>query len=313
MGESALTEAQQGALEQFNALPVWPQARMVRLDSLEFTDWNVNVMTDSEFDELVSEIDEGGYTTDDGVYVPGFDEPVSLLPLPAGKWLVPSGEHRVRAALALKMEAIPAVLKVHLTGADEAEIKMWTVKRNNIRGRPNATKYAALEHSLSERHKIRAEVARERMMVKGDLLRNLRKNRSVLNNEPGGGPPSRGGKGSGSGVEPGAAPSASAAPAPPATDGERQTKKDDAARQSLQRSFKAAWEEALVSSAHTVEHGYLVLAGGKDGKCHVVVDTDAELATLTKRMVASCSKESAKIGEFLRSAITTELNTWEER
>jgi len=313
MSESALTETQQEALAQFNALPAWPQARLVPVDTLEFTSWNVNVMTDQEFDELIAEIDEGGYTTDDGVYVPGFDEPVGLLPLPDGKWLVPSGEHRVRAALSLKMQAIPAVLKVHLTDADEAEIKMWSVKRNHIRGRVNAQKYADLERSLSDRHQVRAEIARERMLIKGELLKNLRKNRSVLDNEPNGGTPSRGGKGSDAGVEPNAAPSARAGSAPPATDGERQTKKDDAARQSLQRSFKAAWEEAIVNSAHTVEHGYLVLADGKDGKCHVVVDTDAELSLLTKRMVSACSKESAKIGEFLRSAITVELHSWEER
>lgn len=305
MAESALTdltETQQAALDQFNALPAWPQARLVPLDSLEFTDWNVNEMPQAAFDELVCEVEEGGYTTADGTYVSGFDEPVALLPLPNNKWLVPSGEHRVRAARALKMHAVPAVLKVHLTDADEAEVKIWTVKRNNIRGTPNATKYAALERSLSERHQIRVDVARERMLVRGDLLKGLRKNRVVLDNEPDGGPPSRGGKGKGEGSGDS-----------PATDGEKQTKKDDAARQRLQRSFKAAWEEVLVSSAHTVEHGYLVLADGKDGKCHVVVDTPAQLADLTKRMVAACQSESAKMSEFLTSAIATELRTWEER
>ncbi len=333
----ALTEAQQEALTRFNAYPAWDAPRLVPLDCLEFTTWNVNEMTDSEFSELVAEVEEGGYTLSDGNYVSGFDEPVGLLSIPGepSKWLVPSGEHRVRAALALEMHAIPAMLKVHLTEADEAEVQMWAVKRNNIRGRVNAQKYAALEHALSERHQIRADVARQRMLVKGELLKNLRKNRAVLNNEPRGGPPSRGGMGSrnpgtpsgppaagdssgaAAGVEPDSADSpASAGSAPPAagTDGERQTRQGDAARSRLQRGFKAAWEEALVNSAHTVEHGYLVLADGKDGgKCHVIVDTPAQLANLAKRMVAACQSQSAKMSEFLTSAITAELKSWEER
>lgn len=331
--ESTLTEVQRDALERFNALPTWDAPRMVPLDSLEFTTWNVNEMTDSEFSELVIEIEDGGYTTDDGQHIPGFDEPVGLIPIPneAGKWLVPSGEHRVRAALSLNMDAIPAVLKVHLSDADEAEVKMWSVKRNHIRGRVNAQKYAALERSLSERHNIRADAARQRMLVKGELLKGLRKNRVVLDNEPRGGPPSRGGMGSragatpssppdgeSAGVEPGAL--SPSAPVPPAgrtgseTDSGRDTKQEDADRAKLQRGFKAAWEEALVNSAHTVEHGYLVLADGKDGgKCHVIVDTPAQLANLTKRMVAACQGESAKVSEFLASAIAVELRTWEER
>ena len=85
MAESALTEPQLEALERFNALPAWDAPRMVPLDSLEFCEWHVNEMTDSEFSELVAEVEDGGYTLPDGRYVSGFDGPVGLLPI---EWLL---------------------------------------------------------------------------------------------------------------------------------------------------------------------------------------------------------------------------------
>lgn len=334
MDAATLTEGQRAALDAFNQFEAWDAPRMVPLDSLEFTSWNVNVMGQAEFDELVNEVEEGSYMDGDKV-VPGFDEPVGLMPLPGeeGRYLVPSGEHRVRACHALSLTHIPAVLKVHLTEMDEQDIKMWTVKRNNIRGRVDAQKYAALEKGLNRRHNIRAEAARKRMLIKGERLKRLRKNQAVLDNEEGGGPPSRGGKGKkpeaappASGDAPPAQPEGEAAPpapeggapaSPPAdspqTDGEKDRRAELRTRKQLLAALKTAEQDVLLDSADTVEHGYLFFSQGGEGKTHLVVDESKALHGLVKRMVAACKKDSAKVDGFLASALTNELKNWEDR
>ncbi|HET6494821.1 MAG TPA: ParB/RepB/Spo0J family partition protein, partial [Thermoleophilia bacterium] len=112
-----LTEQQQAALTDFEKLPAWDAARWVSIDALEFTSWNVNEMDNASFSELVAEVEEGG-----------FDEPIGIIPIKEepGRYLVPSGEHRARAAIALGMPAIPAVLKLNLTDVDLLEIQQWS-------------------------------------------------------------------------------------------------------------------------------------------------------------------------------------------
>jgi ParB-like chromosome segregation protein Spo0J len=126
MPDTALTSVQQHALDKFTQLPSWTDARMVPVDQLEFCDWNVNEMNDTEFSELVAEIDETG-----------FDEPIQIIPIPGedDRYLVPGGEHRARAAIALEMDAVPAVLKITLTEMDEADIQMWSEAPDPRQGR----------------------------------------------------------------------------------------------------------------------------------------------------------------------------------
>ena len=339
MDAVTLTANQQAALDAFNALPTWDAPRMVSLDCLEFTSWNVNEMGQTEFNELVSEVEEGSYETPDGI-VAGFDEPVGLMPIPGepGRYLVPSGEHRVRAAHALKLTHVPAVLKIHLTEMDEHDVKIWTVKRNHIRGRINADKYASLEKSLNRRHAMRVEVARERMLVKGDRLKRLRKNQAVLDNEEGGGPPSRGGKGKApaapaapsepisvdidetpAGGDASERPESSGQPAQPSggqrpdTDGEKDRREELKDRRSLLAALKTAERDVLLVSADSVPFGYLFFAQGAEDQTHLVVDESPKLHMLVKRMVAAAKKDSAKVDEFLVSAITKELREWEDQ
>jgi hypothetical protein len=274
---TAMTDKQQQAVEDFNKLPAWDAPRLVSVDNLEFTDWNVNEMNDAEFSELVAEIEETG-----------FDEPLGVMPIPGvpDRYLVPSGEHRARAAIALEMETVPCVLKIHLTEVDEAEVKMWTVKRNNVRGRLNAQKYADLERGLSEKHQIRAKAARERMLVKGDLLKQLRKNAAIIENEDGGGSESRGGEGEGTDGDPPQAPTDSVG-----------------AKKTLLAALKAAEEEVLLQSADTVEHGYLFFIQGDGGGTHLVVDESNTLHDKINEMVDYCKRDKAEVDAFLVGAI----------
>ncbi len=282
---TALTDGQQKALDEFGQFPVWGQAREIPVDVLEFCSWNVNEMTDSEFSELVCEIEEGG-----------FDEPVGIIPLDGapGRYLVPSGEHRVRAAIALEMAAIPCVLKVHLTEAEEADVVMWSVKRNNIRGRVNEQKYRALEQSLSDKHNVRVEAARQRMLIKGDLAKTLAKAEKPQRpkpetpHEPDDTPPVPGARRGG-----------------PETDGQRDQAKTDRKRSGLERSFKSVWEQTLMDNADSVEHGYLCFA--ENGKLHLTVECSDRLIGLVKGVVEQAKNESAAIDELLCDAISNEL------
>ena len=321
-----LTAKQVAAIKSFEQLDAWTAARLVPVDQLEFTAWNVNEMTNDEFAELVAEIDEASYMLD-GKKVSGFDEPVGVIPIEGeeGRFIVPSGEHRTRAGIACGLTHIPCVLKIHLTEKDKDELEMWSVKRNNVRGRINANRYAALEQGWSKRKNIRAEAARERCLIKGDNLKRLRKTLAVQANEEGGGSADMGGEGlKGDTQKPkGAAthdesddaapfsedaPESSGAPSAPAPPSN--PKEEARQRKKLEAGFKAAWEECLMDSADTVEHGYLVFA--KDGKTSAVIDTPKHLHSLLSRAIAACKGESAKLNELFTTALTNELKNWED-
>jgi len=260
----------------------WPGAILLPIDSLVFTDWNVNEMSDADFAELVAEIEESG-----------FDEPVGVVPVKEepGSYLVLSGEHRVRACHSLGFKEVPAVVKKNLAGDDLAALQMWSVRRNNIRGRLNAQKYAALERGLSERYQISAEAARQRMLVKDDLLKLIQAKAERSARE--------GVSGDGDDVADGDGTQAAA-----------DAKTETAKRKQLLAALKNAEEEVLISSADTVEHGYLFFGQGQG--THLVVNESKRLWGLVQRMVAACKKNSAPVDDFLSTAIESELGNWEK-
>lgn len=280
------TAAAAAAQATFDQLPAWTVARLVSVQDIEFCDWNVNEMDDAEFSELVAEIDEGG-----------FDEPVQLIPLPGhtDRYLVPGGEHRVRAAIALEMETVPAVLKAHLTEADEADVQMWSVKRNQVRGKVNEAKYRELERNLSEKHQIATKTARDRMFVRGELLKSIRQSDEIedaaaQNNQP----------------------------------GDKDSGKDQTApgqdpqdlvanKRNLLAALKAAEEEVLLQSADTVEHGYLFFAQGDANQLHLIVNESSELFQFVDLMISQCKRDAAGVDAFLVKAISDALDATEEK
>jgi len=304
----------QEALLRFQALPSWDAPRLISVDDLEFCSWNVNEMDNAEFSELVAEIEEGG-----------FDEPIGVIPIleEPGRYLVPSGEHRARAAVALEMTTIPAVLKIHLSQKELHEVQQWSVKRNNIRGRINVQRYIDLERSWGEKHQIRAEVARQRTLVKGELLKKIRKNAGALDNE-GIGAPAGGSivtaddigdpSGPGAPSERGSSDKDSRKPPRddgPDTDGEKDARAQVRDRKRTEKSFKTAWEQSLMDCPDTIANGYVVLADAE--KTHLVVDTPKSMAPLVSRMIAACRQEDSKVAEFLSTAILNELKNWEDK
>lgn len=283
----------------------WIGAVMISVDNLILTSWNCNKMDNEEFAVLCSEIKDGG-----------FDEPCQVVPLrdsDEGKYLVLGGEHRYKASKANGLKEIPCVIKTSLSDADEKDLILWSVRRNNIRGKVDAAKYAQLEHRLNDKYSLAAEAARREMLIKGDTLKNLKRSPALEDNESieltsddddlfndDGSEPS-GSNGDSSGGK--------ARGNRPATDGERDTKKKFADRRALMQALKAAEEEVLLESGDTVEHGYLFF--GQGAGLHLVVDENEKLKELISRMVEVCKANSESVRDLLISALTKELPNWE--
>ena len=281
----------------------WAVAKEVPIDLLVFCNWNVNEMTKQEFDELVEDIDRTG-----------FDEPCQIVPITKGddqgKFLVVGGEHRVKACKVIGWKVVPCIIKDHLDPEDEEELMIYSVRRNNIRGKINAQKFAELENQVSARKKIAVEVARNRMFIRGEALKRLRKTTAIVENEDdetekGGrkaltkssSPTSAGAKPS----KKGAAPSAPPPPPDPL--------RTRAERQKLLANLRALEQEVLLK-CETIEHGYIYF--GQSGSSHLVVQETAHLYKLVEQMAGICKRDSASVNEFLISAISKEIKNWEK-
>ena len=276
----------------------WEVARLVPIELLVPTYWNANEMPEEEFEALVDEIDRGH-----------FDEPCQIVPIFSGEnkgkfWII-GGEHRYKACLLLKKTTVPCVIKEHLDVKDEEELMRWSVRRNHIRGRLNAEKYAQIEARYSKKKMLAAEAARKAMMVKGENLKRLRKHTAVVSNEDD--DTEKGGR----------APKKVSEKERTASPEEKREKraKDKPAylqsteeRQKLLANLRVLEQEILLKS-ETIEQGYLFF--GQGGYDHLVVEEEPHLYKLVEQMVAICKRDSAKINEFLASAISKEIREWE--
>lgn len=302
-----------GSQTENSALPQWEGAVLIPVDQLVTCHWNVNEMDEPEFAALIEEIRNGG-----------FDEPCQVIQLKdgdqAGKYLLLGGEHRYKASLALQVDEVPCVIKDHLSDADEETLMEWSVKRNNIRGRLNAQKYADLQKRITGRWGISAEAARHRMLVRDELLNQLKQRYSpdVINTMVDMERTKVGDGSSGSRT-----PSEDVNYDGPSPDTRRPPKDDDdadtpelkdrkktfAERRSLLTSLKAFHQDVLQQSADTVEHGYLFFGIG--GNTHLVVNETGTLNKLVSELVEACRANSDSINEFLISAIKKELPQWQ--
>lgn len=274
----------------------WSVAKEVPIDLLVFCHWNVNEMSKLAFDELVEDIDRTG-----------FDEPCQIVPITKGedkgKFLVIGGEHRVAACKEIGRKEVPCIIKDHLDPEDEEELMIYSVRRNNIRGKINAQKFAELENRVSARKKIAVEVARKRMFVRGDMLKRLRKTTAVVENEDDA--TVKGGRKPKLSVSPGTKKSGIPSPPPslPSHLGAM------AGRQKLLADLRALEMEILLK-CETIEQGYIFF--GQQGHSHLVVEETPHLYKLVEQMAGICKRDSASVNEFLTSAITKEIKNWEK-
>src|SRR5271168_1044658 len=107
-----------------DSFKTWDEAVIIPVEKLVLTNWNTNTMDTEEYAALCAEIKDSG-----------FDEPCQVVPIKGDKYLVLGGEHRYKASIANGLKDVPCVIKKHLTGAEEKELMLWSVRRNNIRGR----------------------------------------------------------------------------------------------------------------------------------------------------------------------------------
>ena len=109
------------------------QAVEIPVSTIEFHNFNPNEMSDYKFNELVERIKKLG-----------FRQPISVTPLGEGKYRVYAGEHRVRAAMVLGMDKIPAYIDEFDNDSEMFEM----VKDNMISGKMNAKKFTRIVNEL---------------------------------------------------------------------------------------------------------------------------------------------------------------------
>lgn len=266
----------------------WKKAVEIPSDRLVFTDWNCNEMSEQKLAHLQEEIQN-----DEDPEDPHFDEPLQVIPIKDSedKFLVLGGEHRTKIARALNMLAVPCVIRHDLAKLSRKDLMLWSVRRNNLRGRINAQKYAEMESELIDTHGMTSEAARRSMLIDGDLAKALRASVAVRDNEN--------------------------SDSDNGHDGTRQhgdledAKNALRSKEELLQALKIAEQDVLLDSADTVEHGYLFFMQGKKGQSHLVVDESKTLHGLVKNMVESCKGLDGKVDDFLISAIRNELKNRE--
>lgn len=273
----------------------WQKAVEIPTELLVFTDWNCNEMSQPTLAHLQADIQN-----DEDPEDPHFDEPLQVIPInegeDKGKYLVLGGEHRTKIARSLQMKAVPCVIRHDLAKLDRKELMLWSVRRNNLRGRLNAQKYAALEAELINDHGMTTEAARRSMLIDGDLAKALR---ASLNN------------GSKESKKDSDDDDDDDAPLVNPVDTARE---DFRAKEELLRALKIAEQDVLLDSADTVKHGYLFFAQGAKGQMHLVVDESEELHDLINDMVKACKGSDEKVDTFLRQAIGNALEQhWEKK
>lgn len=269
----------------------WKKAVEIPTDRLVFTDWNCNEMTPEKLAHLQAEIENEENPED-----PHFDEPLQVIPIKeqVGKYLVVGGEHRTKIARSLEMRAVPCVIREDLAQMSRKDLMLWSVRRNNLRGRLNATKYAEMEAELIDHHNMTAEAARRSMLIDSDLIKALRATRAVRENEDNESDDGHdGSKTFGEDIE--------------------NAQENLRSKEELLKALKIAEQDVLLDSADTVEHGYLFFVQGKKGQMHLVVDESERLHGVIKDMVKACKGVDAKIDDFLVDAIRNELGNWEKK
>lgn len=269
----------------------WDKAVMIPQEDLVMTDWNCNEMTQEKLAHLQAEIEN-----EDDAEDHHFDEPLQVIPIKGsdGKYLVIGGEHRTKIARSLDMQAVPCVIRKDLAEKSRKDLMLWSVRRNNLRGRINATKYAEMEAELVNNHEMTTEAARRSMLIEADLVKALRATRAVRENED-------------NDSDDGHAGSREFG------DDVGDALADRRSKEELLQALKIAEQDVLLDSADTVEHGYLFFAQGSKGQMHLVVDESETLHDVVKQMVKSCKGSDARVDEFLLKAIRNELGNQEKK
>lgn len=116
---------------------IYSEVQMIETESLRPNEYNPNVMTDEQFQSVVSDIEENGFV----------GQPIII----TSDNVIIDGEHRWRAAKFLNYEKVPVV---YFNPKDEDHQKMLTIGWNAKRGEMSPTKLAEIITDLNQRHTL---------------------------------------------------------------------------------------------------------------------------------------------------------------
>lgn len=111
--------------------------KMVEIETLKPNEYNPNIMTDEQFQSVVSDIKENGFV----------GQPIII----TKDNVIIDGEHRWRAAKFLNYEKVPVV---RFNPKDEDHQKMLTIGWNAKRGEFNPLKLAKLIQDLNQKYTL---------------------------------------------------------------------------------------------------------------------------------------------------------------
>lgn len=126
----------------------------IPIDKIVPNPWNPNAQDDLTFNMLQDEINEVGLI-----------DPIEVVGLDDGMFMILGGEHRWRAAKNLNHEEIPAIILTDKKWSDLDLQKFVTVRLNVIHGKLNPEKFLALYKEMAGKY---GEEAMQRMMGYAD-------------------------------------------------------------------------------------------------------------------------------------------------
>ena len=114
---------------------------IIRSSQCDMNSWNPNSMDQDDYNRLVREIEDVGFIV-----------PIHVVPIEGDRYRIIGGEHRVAAALDLKLETIPAMILEGPRWEDEDLQKLVTVRLNMLRGKINPEKMAVLYRDMAKKY-----------------------------------------------------------------------------------------------------------------------------------------------------------------
>jgi len=103
--------------------------------------WNPNQMDQDDYNRLVREIEDVG-----------FIEAVQAVPTDGGRYILIGGEHRVAAAVELRLPTIPSLILEGPKWQDIDLQKLVTVRLNVLKGQLNPEKMAILYNQMAKKY-----------------------------------------------------------------------------------------------------------------------------------------------------------------
>lgn len=128
--------------------------KWIPIDLIIPNSWNPNAQNDVTFQLLQDEIAEVGLI-----------DPIEVVPVDEGNYLILGGEHRWRAAKNLGFEEVPCVILTHQRWKDDDLKKFVTVRLNVIHGKLDPDKFLALYKEMADKY---GEESMQRMMGYAD-------------------------------------------------------------------------------------------------------------------------------------------------